>query len=390
MLTRMRTNQKRVGIIGGGQLARMLIEAATPLDIDVAVLAASAEDSAARVWPKVTIGSPEDVETVAEFARKCDVITFDHELVPEAVLARLEEDGACLAPSADAMRIAQNKQRQREMCAEAGLPQPVYRICRTQDEARTAAREIGLPVMVKAAHGGYDGRGVWKADNDDGLDRVAQNCANRGIVMVIEACVPLERELAILVARDVRGHMATYPVVETVQIDGICRQVNMSRAHYRARTSGAADIAAEIANRIQLTGILAVELFESNGQLMINEIATRPHNSGHYSIEAVATSQFEQHLRAILGLPLGSTKLLAKAAVTVNVLGGTDAVDPRERLLGALAMTGVNVHLYGKAARPGRKLGHVTVIGPAVERCADRAWKAVELLTNEPRPEGVR
>ena len=212
---------------------------------------------------------------------------------------------------------------------------------------------------------------------------------DRGLVMVVEERVALDRELAILIARDHRGKTSVYPVVETVQIDGICRQVNLSRAHYRSRTAPAAEFAVAIAELVDLTGILAVELFETGGQLLINEIATRPHNSGHYSIEAIATSQFEQHLRAILGLPLGSTRLLAKAASTVNVLGGADGVDPRDRLPAALAMTGVSVHLYGKEPRSGRKLGHVTTIGPAADKCADRAWKAVELLTQQPRPEGI-
>ena len=219
---------------------------------------------------------------------------------------------------------------------------------------------------------------------------VARECETRGITMIVEERVPLERELAILVARDLRGNQVVYPVVETVQIDGICRQIGLTRAHYRGRTVPASELASAVADLIDLTGIMALELFESGGRLLINEIATRPHNSGHYTIESVTTPQFEQHLRAILGLPLGSTKLLAKAAVTVNVLGGADGSDPRDRLHQALAMTGVSVHLYGKEARPGRKLGHVTVTGTAVDRCADRAWNAVELLTNEPRPEAVR
>lgn len=390
MLSGMGKRGATVGIIGAGQLARMLIEAATPLDIDIALLAASPADGAARIWPNVTFGSPDDGDTVAAFAEQCDVLTFDHELVPESVLQRLEVGPTVLAPTAETMRIAQNKQRQRELFAAAGLPQPLHRICATPSDALAAALEIGFPVIIKAAQGGYDGRGVWKIDDTSALDQLASDLTNDGIVMVVEQCVPLERELAILVARNQRGETALYPLVETVQIGGICRQVHLTRAHYRARSTPAADIAVTIAELVGLTGILAVELFEADGQLLINEIATRPHNSGHYSIEAIATSQFEQHLRAILGLPLGSTRLRAKAAVTVNVLGGADGVDPRDRLHAALAMTGVSVHLYGKEPRPGRKLGHVTTIGHSVERCADRAWKAVELLTHEPRPEGVR
>ncbi len=379
-----------IGIIGAGQLARMLIEAATPLDIEIALLPASPADGAARIWPETAMGSPDDAETVAAFARACDVVTFDHELVPDPVLSRLESEGIDLAPSADTMRIAQNKQRQREIFAAAGLPQPKHRICRSVEETTEAARDIGFPVIVKAAQGGYDGRGVWRVEEDASLAEVAGHLAEQSIVMVIEECVSLDRELAILIARDRRGDAAVYPLVETVQLDGICRQINLDRAIDQELSTAATAIAIAIAERVGLIGILAVELFESNGRLLINEIATRPHNSGHYSIEAISTSQFEQHLRAIADLPLGSTARCVEAAVTINVLGGSDGVDPRVRLAPALAVPGVRVHLYGKEARPGRKLGHVTALGSTVEECATRAWTAVEGLTNEPKPEGMR
>jgi 5-(carboxyamino)imidazole ribonucleotide synthase len=387
MLTRMGKHRHIVGIIGAGQLARMLIEAATPLDIGVALLAASADDGAARIWPNVAIGSPDDADAVAAFAATCDVVTFDHELVPEPVLSRLEAMGVTLAPSAGTMRIAQNKQRQRELFGNAGLPQPRHRICKTPSEASAAAAEIGFPVIVKAAHGGYDGRGVWRSADQPALADVAGHLHENDITMIVEECVPLDRELAVLVARDRRGETAVYPLVETLQDAGICRQITLDSAIDPVLTAAATEIAVQVAELVGLTGILAVELFESAGRLLINEIATRPHNSGHYTIEAIATSQFEQHLRAILELPLGSTERTTDIAVTVNVLGGSDGVDPRERLASALAVSGAHVHLYGKETRPGRKLGHVTTIGASVVECADRAWAAVEALTNEPRPE---
>jgi len=386
----MGNRRQTIGIIGAGQLARMLIEAATPLDIEIALLAASPTDGAARIWPDVAIGSPDDAETVAAFARACDVVTFDHELVPEPVLSRLETDGIDLAPSADTMRIAQNKQRQREIFAAAGLPQPVHRISRSVEDAAAAAREIGYPVILKAAQGGYDGRGVWRIADAASLGEVAAELAGRDIAMIVEECVRLDHELAILIARDRRGGSAFYPLVETVQTEGICRQINLDRDIDHVLSTAAARIAIEIAEQVGLVGILAVELFDSGGRLLINEIATRPHNSGHYSIEAMATSQFEQHLRAIADLPLGTTERCADTAVTVNILGGSDGVDPRDRLATALAIPGVRVHLYGKEARPGRKLGHVTTLGDSIEECANRAWTAVEGLTNEPKPEGIR
>ena len=386
----MGNRRQTIGIIGAGQLARMLIEAATPLDIEIALLAASPTDGAARIWPDVAIGSPDDAETVAAFARACDVVTFDHELVPEPVLSRLETDGIDLAPSADTMRIAQNKQRQREIFAASGLPQPVHRISRSVEDAAAAAREIGYPVILKAAQGGYDGRGVWRIADAASLGEVAAELAGRDIAMIVEECVRLDHELAILIARDRRGGSAVYPLVETVQTEGICRQINLDRDIDHVLSTAAARIAIAIAEQVGLVGILAVELFESGGRLLINEIATRPHNSGHYSIEAMTTSQFEQHLRAIADLPLGTTERCADTAVTVNILGGSDGVDPRDRLATALAIPGVRVHLYGKEARPGRKLGHVTTLGDSIEECANRAWTAVEGLTNEPKPEGIR
>jgi 5-(carboxyamino)imidazole ribonucleotide synthase len=376
-----------IGIIGAGQLARMLIEAATPLDLEIRLLAAAPHDGAALIWPRVEIGSPDDKEAVARFAAQCDLVTFDHELVPENVLTRLEQMDVVLAPSAATMRIAQNKQVQRGLFREAGLPQPAYAICRTVEEAVNAARDRGYPVMIKAAQGGYDGRGVWQVESAEALPMIASPLVGQGTALVVEERVSIDRELAIMVARDRSGNLAVYPVVETIQADGICRQTNFSRATNLAE---ATEIAVRIAELVDLTGVLAVELFESNGRLLVNEIATRPHNTGHYTIEAIETSQFEQHLRAILDLPLGSTEPVAEAAVMVNVLGGEDGRDPAERLSDALGVSGARVHLYGKEPRPGRKLGHVTALGTSVDECADRAWSAVELLTSEPRSEFAR
>ena len=387
----MASRRDRIGIVGAGQLARMMIEAATPLDLNIALLAVSPMDSAARIWPDVTIGSPDDVEAVAAFARGCDVITFDHELVPEPVLARLEADGVRMAPSADALRVAQNKRRQRELFAELGLPQPEHRFCESAEDARRGAEEIGYPVIVKAAQGGYDGRGVWSCPDRDALEPVAAECEARGIMMIVEERVPLDRELAILVARNRWGVMEVYPVVETLQLDGICRQITFSHIFDPAPGMPAAEIATTIAAHLDVVGIMALELLETDGRLLINEIAVRPHNSGHYSIEAITVSQFENHLRAILGLPLGSNRPLFRAAVTVNILGPREETDMDDNLVHVLQLwPHVSVHLYGKDSRPGRKIGHVTVAGYAAAKCADRAWTAVELLTNEKRPESVR
>ena len=375
-----------IGIIGAGQLARMLIEAAIPLDLDIRILAADSTDGAARIWHHVTIGSPDDPEAVTRFAAGCDVVTFDHELVSESVLIALEQLGARLAPSAATLRIAQNKQRQRELFARIGLPQPCFRIAHTRHDAEQAGEAIGYPLVLKAAAGGYDGRGVWTCAAETNLTPVADQLAARGIAMITETLVPIERELAVMIARDMRGRITVLPTVETTQIAGICRQIvyEAEAEHVDATT-----LARSVAETVDLTGIMAVELFASEGHLLLNEIATRPHNSGHYSIEALTTSQFEQHLRAISGLAPGSTVPRTPVAATVNILGPADGSDPRD-YLASLDCPDAKVHLYGKTARPGRKLGHVTVCGDDRAACVEMAWRAVEHLTREHRPEEIQ
>ena len=379
-----------VGIIGAGQLARMTIQAAIPLAIPIRLLAASPDDGAAKIARDVTIGSPDDPHAVAAFASGCDVVTFDHELVPPAVLDRLDAEGVTLHPSSATMRIAQDKRRQRELFAGSGLPQPRFGIATTVTEALAHTGEIGLPVVLKAASGGYDGRGVWVCDGPAEVERVADELIRRGVDVIVEARVVIDREHAVVVARSESGDIEAYTPVVTVQADGICRELIVGDGNGWQGDTGAGQIARRVAELTDVVGILAVELFETDGRLLINEIATRPHNSGHWTIEGSVTSQFEQHLRAVSGLPLGSADATAPAVVTVNVLGPANGSNPEDRLDGALRIGGAHVHLYGKAARPGRKLGHVTVLGASATGCREAAWSAVSALTGEPRPEGMR
>jgi len=378
--------------MGGGQLARMTIQAAIPLAIPIRLLAARPDDGAAKIAHDVTISSPDDPDAVAAFAAGCDIVTFDHELVPPAVLDRLDAEGVTLAPSSATMRIAQDKRRQRELFAEAGLPQPRFGIAETVAEVFTHAEEIGYPVVLKAASGGYDGRGVSICTDIAEVERVATHLIGRGIIVVVEERVAIEREQAVLVARSAGGELAGYDIVQTVQVGGICREI-VARENARG-TDDSRSLGAEIGRSVaQLTGVvgvMAVELFEVDGRMLINEIATRPHNSGHWTIEGATTSQFEQHLRAVTGLPLGSPAAVARTTVTVNILGAADGSDPVDRLPEALRVEGAHIHLYGKVASPGRKLGHVTVVGDSADVCRDRAWQAVEALTGEGRPEGMR
>jgi 5-(carboxyamino)imidazole ribonucleotide synthase len=373
-----------VGIVGAGQLARMTLQAAIPLDVSIRLLAASPTDGAATIWRDVLIGAPDDVAALTELAQTTSVVTFDHELVPVATLAELEVAGHAMRPSSATMALAQNKQLQRERHAALGLKVPAFEI--TTDPARvfSFADANGWPVVAKAAQGGYDGRGVRVLRHRAEAETFVAETGDTE-TWVLEAFVPIERELAILVARRPGGEQAIYPLVETVQVDGICHEIIAPAQVSPELAERAHEIAHVIADDAGVTGIMAIELFESGGELIVNEIATRPHNSGHYSIEGSGTSQFEQHLRAILDWPLGDTSLNAPYVVTVNILGPQDGSDPVIRREAALAVPGVHLHFYGKGARPGRKLGHVTALGTELAETRDRAWRAATMLTGEER-----
>ena len=360
----------------------MTYRAAIPLSIHVRLLAERADDAAALVVPDVTIGSPRSATDLAAFAAGCDVLTFDHELVDAAALAALEAAGRRVRPSAATVALAQDKVRQRATFAALGFPVPAHRPVAGAAELTRFGDEHGWPVVLKAGRGGYDGRGVWVIDGPQATPDLPTDAVASGSALLAEAWVPIERELAVLVARRPAGEAVAYPVVETVQRDGICHELLAPAPVPPDLAAAAQDLALRVADVVGLVGVLALELFVADGRLLVNEIAARPHNSGHYSIEGCVTSQFEQHLRAVLDWPLGATDLVAPAVATVNVLGAADGADPARRLPSALAVPGAHVHLYGKAARPGRKLGHVTALGATVGEARDRAARAAALLTD--------
>jgi 5-(carboxyamino)imidazole ribonucleotide synthase len=369
-----------VGMVGGGQLARMTHQAAIALGQSLRVLAAAPDDGAALVAADTVLGHHTDMDALRAFAKGCDVVTFDHEHVPPEHLAMLVAEGVVLRPSPSALRHAQNKRVMRERLAALGLPVPLWRPVATVNEAAAFLAECPDGVMAKAAVGGYDGRGVWPIER---AAQVAQLLAE-GVELILEERVPLRRELAAMVVRSPWGQLATYPVVETVQRDGICVEV-------LAPAPGLTDqlallgqeLAATIAVELDVVGVLAVELFEvEGGGLVINELAMRPHNSGHWTIEGARTSQFEQHLRAVLDYPLGETTMTAPAVVMANVLGGpSSGMGLDERLHHLFAGDpGARVHLYGKQPRPGRKIGHVTVLGDDLTEARARAAAAARWL----------
>jgi len=355
-----------VGVIGGGQLARMMIPAAVNLGVDIRVLAEA--DGMSAELAAASVGDYRDLATVLAFAETVDVVTFDHEHVPQAVLKELMARGIAVHPGPDALLYAQDKLLMRERLAELGLPVPDWARVTDADELDVFLAEHGSRAVVKTARGGYDGKGVRVVSHaheaDDWFLALAED-GNDGALLV-EELVDFRRELAQVVARRPSGEIAIWPVVETVQLGGVCAEVIAPAPKSAGRVSDlAADIAERVANGIGVTGVLAVELFETtDGRLLVNELAMRPHNSGHWSIDGSITSQFEQHLRAVLDLPLGGTALREPWSVMVNVLGGPSEGSMADRYPAAFAeQPTVKVHNYGKDPRPGRKIGHVTASG---------------------------
>ncbi|WP_188986347.1 5-(carboxyamino)imidazole ribonucleotide synthase [Saccharopolyspora thermophila] len=380
-----RTGTPVVGMVGGGQLARMTHQAAISLGQSLKVLATSPDDSAALIAPNVEIGHHTDLEALKNFAQGCDVVTFDHEHVPNEHLRELEASGVSVQPGPDALRHAQDKLVMRRALAELGLPVPPFaEVTEVADVLRFGA-EHGWPCVLKTARGGYDGRGVWVLDTPDGARRTVRELLDSGAPLLVEQKVALRRELAALVARSPFGQGAVWPLVETVQQDGICVQVLAPAPNASAElVEQAQTLALRVAESLGVTGVLAVELFETDHGLVVNELAMRPHNSGHWTIEGSRTSQFEQHLRAVLDYPLGSTELTAPAVVMANLLGSPTepkmGVDERLHHLFA-RYPHAKVHLYGKSERPGRKLGHITLLGDDLAQVREQARLAAHWLS---------
>lgn len=365
-----RTGLPVVGMVGGGQLARMTHQAAIGLGQSLRVLAVSEHDSAALVAGDVTSGQHTDLEALRSFARGVDVLTFDHEHVPGEHVAALEADGVVVRPGSAALTFAQNKLLMRERLAAQGFPVPAFAAITGVDDVLKFGESHAWPVVLKAATGGYDGRGVWMVASPDEARALVPELLDAGTRLLVEQKVAMRRELSALVARSPFGQGSAWPVVETVQRNGINTEVLAPAPGLtEQRTQQAQELALRIAAELGVVGVLAVELFDTDDGLLVNELAMRPHNSGHWTMDGSRTSQFEQHLRAVLDYPLGVTELLSPT-VMANVLGApeTPAMSFDERVHHLFArFPDVRVHLYGKGERPGRKLGHVNVLGPIGE-----------------------
>jgi 5-(carboxyamino)imidazole ribonucleotide synthase len=374
-------------MVGGGQLARMTQPPAVALGVRLRVLTETADSSAAQVIPDAPVGGHADADAVRAFADGCDVLTFDHEHVPTGLLAQLEAAGVAVRPGSRALVHAQDKLTMRRRLTELGVPCPRWRQLHRMADLEEFGADVGWPVVLKTSRGGYDGRGVFLAGAAaEARDWLVSTGADR-VEVLVEEHVPFDRELAVLVARSPSGQAAAWPVVQTVQADGICREVIAPAPDLDpALATEATAIGLRIAAELDVVGVLAVELFQTRTAdgtptVVVNELAMRPHNSGHWTIDGAVTSQFEQHLRAVLDLPLGDPRPRQPWAVMVNVLGG-DHPDLFRAFLHVMARDpGVKVHLYGKQVRPGRKVGHVTVCGDDLDDCRARARHAAEYLT---------
>jgi 5-(carboxyamino)imidazole ribonucleotide synthase len=365
-----------LAIIGGGQLARMMAAPALNLGLPLRLLAEAPGVSAAQVIPDHTVGDYRDLPTLLAVTEGCSVVTFDHEHVPTEHLHALEAAGHTPRPGPSALVYAQDKGEMRARLTEMGVPCPRNAIVATVAQVEA----FGFPCVLKTTRGGYDGKGVWVVRSAADAEEAFEVAEKTGVRILAEELVDFRRELSAIVARSPSGQAAAYPVVATTQRDGICHEVIAPAPDLDpALAMQAQESALRIAKELDVTGVMAVELFETNdGRILVNELAMRPHNTGHWTQDGAVTSQFENHLRAVMDLPLGSPEPRQPWTVMVNILGGDPeaghlydgyphafARDPRLR-----------VHLYGKDIRPGRKVGHVNTYGDDLEDCLERARHA--------------
>lgn len=390
-------SRSTIGVIGGGQLARMMYAPASKLGIDLRLLAEGPDVGAARVFKHVTVGDYTDEETVRDFASECDIITFDHEHVPTSILRHLESDGKLVRPGPDALQYAQDKLLMRErLTTSLDAPAPVWQACADADELKAFGERIGFPIIAKASRGGYDGHGVWKIETSDQASvpfvEALSRSAGEKVEIIGEEFVDFARELSVIVVRSPSGQAVCYPVSETIQKAGVCREtITPAPGLSDEQATRITKLGLDVADELQIIGVLAVELMQRrDGSVVVNELAMRPHNTGHWTIDGAHTSQFENHLRAVLDLPLGDPRARDPWCVMVNVLGGSHEDLPSELLHCFARDPKLRVELYGKQVRPGRKVGHVNCYGDDLDEVRGRAEHAARYLMGEIGMKGER
>ena len=365
-----------LAVIGGGQLARMMAQPAIALGLPLRLLAEAEGVSAAQVIVDQLVGDYRDLETLRAVTGGCAVVTFDHEHVPTEHLHALEESGIAVRPGPAALVHAQDKGVMRAKLTDLGVPCPRHGLVTTVEEVEA----FGFPAVLKTTRGGYDGKGVWVVRSPQDCAEAFETASATGVEILVEELVDFRRELSALVVRSPSGQAAAYPVVASTQKNGVCSEVIAPAPELDpGLCAQAQQIALSVAGELDVTGVLAVELFETtDGRILVNELAMRPHNTGHWSQDGAVTSQFENHLRAVMDLPLGSPAPRARWTVMVNILGADDAAGRLyDGLPHAMARDPhLRVHLYGKQWRSGRKVGHVNAYGDDLDDCLERARHA--------------
>lgn len=375
---------EKVGIIGGGQLGMMLTEAAHPLGFQVTVLDPTPDCPATLAGARQIVGGLKDADAIRQLAEQTDVVTWEIEHINTYALIELENNGFNVQPSPLTLAVIQDKYTQKQVLANAGLPvAPFAPLTHYETEAERQShitetvQTLGGAAIIKTRRGGYDGRGNLVYDGDLAkVDKLGSNWTN----LYAEAIVPFRKELSVVAARDVKGNIETYPTVETVHEDNICHTVVCPARIEPALVNDAQELARETLRYLEGAGVFAIEMFATDNDVLINEIAPRVHNSGHHTIEANVTSQFEQHIRAITGMPLGPTRLRSVAVAMINILGKREEPLRRDGLENILALANTYPHFYGKAPKKARKIGHITVLGSSVEEVLRTANQAREEL----------
>ncbi|MDO4665204.1 MAG: 5-(carboxyamino)imidazole ribonucleotide synthase [Actinomycetaceae bacterium] len=368
-----------VAVIGGGQLARMMQESATALGIHLRVLVESDQAATAQVVPDAPVGAATDEVAITRLVQGANVLTFEHEHVPGDFLRQLARK-LPVEPHPDALVYAQNKLKMRQKMAQIGVPNPRWAQVEGAADLEKFAEQVGWSLVLKTPTGGYDGKGVLLAHSFAECQPWLQRISEDGGVLLAEEAVPFTSEIAVLLARRPSGEIAVWPVAQTIQENGVCAVVHAPAPNLDTELAAKAqEIGKKIAKELRVTGVMAVEMFVTDTGVVVNELAMRPHNSGHWTIEGSVTSQFEQHLRAVLDLPLGDTRAVSPACTMVNLLG-SEYEEPRVQYAKALAVPAAKIHYYGKSVRPGRKLGHVTVVGEDFAKTEANARKVVNIL----------
>ena len=375
-------NAPRIGIIGGGQLAKMTAISAINYGCEIVILERSKKSPAENLATEIIYGDWDDPENLLKLANKVDVITLENEFVDANSLKVLEEEGYSLCPSSRTISLVQDKLIQKKALNNAGIPVVTFVEIESRQDIINHADKLGWPIILKARRDAYDGKGNYTVDNKDSVDSAWAKLNGDKKKLYIENFCDFKSELAVIITRNVNGEVSTYPIVESIQKNHICHIVRAPANINNEIAKKALDLAIKAVEAIDGTGSIGVEMFlTKNNEIIVNEMAPRVHNTGHYTIEACETSQFENHVRAVLGLPLGSTRMVAPAAVMINMLGNKEGNGFPTGIEKALAINGVHIHVYGKTTtRIGRKMGHVTALGSCIAEAENVAIEAATLI----------